>query len=107
MKNNCPNCGAPIDGAICSYCGTIFWDFSNIEIGKLSYLRMRLGNVVNIFEAYPEKIDIRAERPDPVRFYADNSLMEQMPPAEYNVIISFRVHPNKDGIVYTRIKKEE
>ena len=108
ILNNCPNCGAPIDGALCSYCGTIFYDLANIEIGKLSFLRMRLGDVVNIFEAYPEKIDIRAERPDPVCFYADNRLLLEMPTeTEYNVTISFRVRPNKDGILYTRLKKEE
>ena len=28
---NCPNCGAPITGRICEYCGTVHWQDSSFE----------------------------------------------------------------------------
>ena len=31
---NCPNCGAPINGNICSYCGTVFYNQDYIDIRK-------------------------------------------------------------------------
>ena len=106
MRNNCPNCGAPIEGARCAYCGTVFYDFSNIEIGKTSYLRMRLGDAVSVFEAVPEQIDITATG-NKERLWADGKVFEIQTTPEYNVTISFLVRPNKEGIIYTTIKKEE
>ena len=32
---NCPNCGAPIHGSICEYCGTEFGLLKNIAPGTL------------------------------------------------------------------------
>ena len=36
---NCPNCGAPITGRICEYCGTVHWQYNAIntaDAGSLS-----------------------------------------------------------------------
>ena len=33
-KHNCPNCGAPRTGSKCEYCGTVFFDFTEINLGK-------------------------------------------------------------------------
>ena len=33
-KLNCPNCGAPIEGEICQYCGTVFVDMAVIDTKK-------------------------------------------------------------------------
>lgn len=38
---NCPNCGAPITSEQCPYCGTLFYDFSAIEIGKPCFLKIK------------------------------------------------------------------
>lgn len=42
---NCPNCGAPLDSAVCkcSYCGTSYFDISAIDVdsGTPFYLKMR------------------------------------------------------------------
>lgn len=44
-KLNCPNCGAPLNGEKCPYCGTTFYDFSSIEDGKPCYMRIRMGSM--------------------------------------------------------------
>lgn len=42
---NCPNCGAPLDSAVCkcSYCGTSYFDISAIDAdsGEPFYLKIR------------------------------------------------------------------
>ena len=40
-RTNCPNCGYPIQGYKCEYCGTHFYDFTNMEMGKASYFRIK------------------------------------------------------------------
>lgn len=32
MSKICPNCGAPISGWECDYCGAVFYDFSSIDV---------------------------------------------------------------------------
>lgn len=40
MSNfNCPNCGAPISGDRCEYCGTQFIDCTTIRPDKAFYLK--------------------------------------------------------------------
>ncbi len=36
---NCPNCGAPIEGTECPYCGTVFHDFATFAPDKPTYIR--------------------------------------------------------------------
>ena len=59
---NCPNCGAPITSEKCEYCGTLFYDFANIERDKPCYIRMRLGDITEngllVFKAIPTDITI-------------------------------------------------
>lgn len=41
---NCPNCGAPIEGEKCEYCGTVFLDFAAIQLGAPSYVKFKMDN---------------------------------------------------------------
>lgn len=41
---NCPNCGAPISGNVCEYCGTTFYDFSVIDVAKPCWITIKYGN---------------------------------------------------------------
>ena len=43
MTTNCPNCGAPISGCKCDYCGTMFYDFTELPVdGKTpTFIRMK------------------------------------------------------------------
>lgn len=43
-KTNCPNCGMPITAEKCEYCGTLFYDFGEIEIGKPALFKIRYQN---------------------------------------------------------------
>ena len=50
-KLNCPNCGAPISSEKCQYCGTLFYDFSAIEIGKPCFLKIKLDDNIILVKA--------------------------------------------------------
>lgn len=50
---NCPNCGAPITGIKCEYCGTQFFNIADMELYKASYLRMKTNGNICTFKAIP------------------------------------------------------
>jgi len=41
---NCPNCGAPIDGHKCKYCGTVIFDFAQIKMGEPCWIALDAGD---------------------------------------------------------------
>lgn len=45
-KTNCPNCGAPITSTVCPFCGTVFYDFTMLELGEPSYVRVKVGEKI-------------------------------------------------------------
>lgn len=55
---NCPNCGAPITMEKCPYCGTLFYDFSAIEIGKPCFLKIKFDNNIMLVKAISRNVDI-------------------------------------------------
>ena len=41
FQTNCPNCGATLNGNRCEYCGTLFYDFSEIDPTKPFHCRIK------------------------------------------------------------------
>lgn len=103
---NCPNCGAPIAGLKCEYCGTQFFDIADIEVNKPGYLRMKLEESINTFKAIPTYVNITVERNEPVMFYSDDNpvAVAYYRPPEITVDIEFKVLIDEEGI-YWRKKK--
>ena len=62
-KLNCPNCGAAINGCVCQYCGTQFFDFADIDLGNAGYLRIRVQDQILLVKAIPTKLDMQYEYP--------------------------------------------
>ena len=42
---NCPNCGAPIEGDKCGYCGYTLLNIIDFEPGKVCYVNLELVQV--------------------------------------------------------------
>lgn len=59
---NCPNCGSPIVSDKCEYCGTTFYDFASLEIGKPAYIKIRYNGQPFIAKAILENISISMSR---------------------------------------------
>lgn len=43
---NCPNCGAPITGIECPYCGAMFFDVVTLDDRHPTYIRMRWNDQI-------------------------------------------------------------
>lgn len=105
-KLNCPNCGAPITSAQCEYCGTLFYDFANVEMGKPSYIRLKIGDTLNIFRAIPQHTEIVDEAPAST-LYFDNKPFHISSTPDWNVTISFRIVPDDRGILLEKRKENQ
>ena len=106
-KLNCPNCGAPIVGIKCEYCGTQFFDIADIEIGKPGYLRMRVGNEVNKLIACPTNVDVRVERIQPMKYWHNDVVVPIKVPDDITVNIELKIIPDNDGIQLRKVFLDE
>ena len=92
---NCPNCGAPITGLKCEYCGTQFFDIADMEIGKPGYLRMKSGDSVYTFRAMPTNMDVHFCEPTYHLWANDTPIMHL--PGEVVINLEFHVINNDDN----------
>lgn len=61
MKTNCPNCGAPIESAKCPYCGTLFYDMTEIDLQNPGYIRLKYGDRIIQGRMYPSRCTLTTE----------------------------------------------
>lgn len=63
---NCENCGAPIgiENDKCPYCGTSYFDFSNIEIDAPVILKLKYQGQLFIAKAFCTNASIERSRYD-------------------------------------------
>ena len=54
---NCPNCGSPISGTKCEYCGTAFLDVVDISKGGTCIVRLRHGDEIITGKMYVGNIN--------------------------------------------------
>ena len=90
-KLNCPNCGAPITGIQCEYCGTMFYDFAEISDNTPKYLRLDFNGKKIWCKAVMRETNITINyRDDPV-------IIE----------VLFATIPDKDGtLIYFQEEKQ-
>lgn len=109
-KLNCPNCGAPITEERCPYCGTLFYDFVNIDPKNPIYLRIKLqdGSIV-VCKANLNTLTLTHQNDC---FYASAGLRNDhvsrisMIPAT-QIELKLDIIPDKNDEVYTLYKTEK
>ena len=58
---NCPNCGAPIIGDKCEYCGAMFIDTVHIDGHKPMYIKFKYEDQILIERVFLESTQISIE----------------------------------------------
>lgn len=58
---NCPNCGAVVkaDKNECPYCRTSYYDFTNIDMKKPAFLKLKQDDRVAVVKAVPTSATVR------------------------------------------------
>ena len=95
---NCPNCGAPIEGVKCKYCGTYLFNIADIDFDKPKYIRIPFGDKKVMFHVIANEVSV-TKRPDPITIYADNRIYETLTSTECTLDIKLRVVPDDEGVL--------
>lgn len=98
---NCPNCGAPITGVQCEYCGTVFYDFTTMEVGKTQHVRVKIKDELFIFNAAIETFDVEISNHAEI-LYADGAPYYISNPQEIELKLSMRSVPDDRGVLFSR-----
>ena len=114
MKNQtndimtCPNCGAPIDGLKCKYCGCIHWNIADISDKDFKYIRLPIGaDKMGLFHVKATGYNLEFNDLDNINVIYSNNVsyaVNSMP--TYTLHIDMIVEPNEEGISYMLKEKE-
>ena len=95
---NCPNCGAPITGEYCPYCGSVFYDWATLDTSKPRYIKFKLGDKVVMAKAIMRHYELNYEE-SPSTIYAYNKPIAIKAPPSMTIYTEFEVVP-EDGIIF-------
>ena len=101
----CPNCGAPITGEKCEYCGTVIYDFSVIDINKPSYIKMRFNDRLFIFCAILKNATMTTENSNE-RYFCDDQPIFSIPRISMSISAEFDV-VERNGVLVTERRADE
>lgn len=99
---NCPNCGMPITGTQCEYCGTLFYDFATLDCDKPTYVRVKWQDQILAFQAAVRDFGITLSS-DPITYYADNNPV-YIPNNNMTVNLTMESLPDDRGVLLERRK---
>ena len=79
MTKTCPNCGAPIQGFTCQYCGAQYYDFADISFEAPIFIRARpnCSDQVLTFKAILTRLELQAST-DEMTLYADADVISRI-----------------------------
>lgn len=98
FDGKCPNCGAPLTGDHCEYCGIIIYDYACINANEPCFVKFRQNNKVFICKAAINSFEAVIES-NSTTVYEDNNPIVTLPQHEMHISVEFRVLP-EDGILY-------
>lgn len=102
---NCPNCGAPLDGIQCRYCGTYMYNVADLSAEKPTFIRLNMEDHWIMLRVLVTEFDLCNES-EPMSFYADDTAIETVSAPEWKLHMDMHVVPDAVGI-YVRKKIDE
>lgn len=102
---NCPNCGQPIIGAKCEYCGTIFYDFANLDADGISYVRLKMNGTLCVFRAVINRVESEIDCMDSCLFADDKAVTRYIRP-ETRLTVEMTLLPDDKGVLMTLADRE-
>ena len=100
---NCPNCGAPVTGGRCEYCGTLFLDFGALSMDEPTYLRIRTEYGFSMFRCIVTKAEFELSN-NITELYAYGEPVIRTIPPEYKFTFEAIGVPNENGLVFIKSK---
>jgi len=102
MQTNCKNCGAPVAGGVCEYCGTPTDRFAQLAIGKPLSVRFEAEGVEYEFEMLVENFNLDSHADYQDLYTCEGRYFTCLTCVDYRSAFSGRVL-TKDGVA-VRVK---
>lgn len=103
---NCPNCGSPIVGDKCQYCGTEFKDWTDLDFINPVYFKIKSKNKIVMVRAVPKNIELNYQH-EPCNFYADNVVYHSTYLDSLKMNVEFECVRNDRGNLYETIEEKD
>lgn len=103
-RANCPNCGKPIIGAVCDYCGSVMYECINVVKFARNKLRIKTDRGLLVANAAYENVKIDVKK-NYLPFWADNVRDEIQTTPDVYVDVRLHIKPDKKGRLYAIINK--
>ena len=81
-SKNCPNCGAPIEADKCPYCGTVFVDFTCMDVDKPFFMKIKKDDKIFIVKVMLRSLEIRCDDPYVTAIDFGNRCLTMLRPSE-------------------------
>lgn len=94
---NCPNCGAPLNGVQCGFCGTYMYNVADLSAEKPTFIRLNLGGNWVMLRVLVTEFDLQNNM-DPMSFYADDMVITSVSRPEWTLHMDMHVVPDEQGI---------
>lgn len=101
---NCPNCGAPLDGVQCRFCGTYMYNIADLSAEKPTFIRVNIAGKWVMLRVLVTEFELCNES-EPISFYADDTLLHTVSAPEWTLHMDMRIVPDETGI-YARATRE-
>ena len=97
--NNCPNCGAPLTGFKCKYCGAVFYDFASLSFDTPIFMRIKLpnGNVITA-KTIMTRGDLEI-KDNETRLYCDNEVVCTLSGPEMEIHTEYMLRGDKTEVL--------
>lgn len=108
MKYNCVNCGAPIDYELakCPYCGTFYYDLSEMTVGEVVALRINIpGKGKVLARAVLKDINVTDEAQQTSAYNECGVVGRFLVARNMSADLNFEIVPDNDGNLLTIIKE--
>lgn len=102
---NCPNCGAPITGARCEYCGTVFLDFGALSMDEPTYIRLRTGKDYVLFRGIISHCEMEIRHDNQYIRAMDGTAVYVNTTPQYRLSFEAVGAPNEKGVVIFESEK--
>lgn len=102
----CPNCGAPISGEMCRYCGTVFIDWAAINMNEPFYLKFKYMDSLLRGKCVCTSADLSADS-ETNTLYCDGEPVHVIANTRYSMDIHIEFIEDKNGTAFIKIDEDE
>lgn len=99
---NCPNCGAPLNGVQCGFCGTYMYNVADLSAEKPTFIRLNLGGNWVMLRVLVTELELQNNY-EPISIYADNAVIGTVSRPELTLHMDMHVVPDEHGIYARKV----